>query len=405
MASLSTTFGRDARVLGLIGTGHMMSHFYHYTLPPLFPFIGADYGLSYTELGLLVTVFAGSAAAAQVPVGLLVDRLGARAILFAGLTIEALAIGAMTFTADYQLLLLLAVVGGLGHSVFHPADYAILLSSVDEGRMGRAFSLHTVTGNVGSAAAPAVLVLMAGLWGWKVAVMAAAAFGVAVALAIASQSQILRDHVGPKKRTEQAAGTEPTGSAAQGLRSMLSPAALVLFGFFLVTTMATSGIQTFSIVALKEIHGMPIEVAAAALTGFLIASAAGVLVGGWVADRTPRHNLVASIAFAVTAAALILVGEVRLPLVLLVTVFALVGALQGMVRPARDMMVKAIMPPGTAGTIFSFMSTGRLLGGTATPVLLGWMIDSGAKQSVFWVLAAVSLIGLATLYMPRKPVA
>lgn len=407
MASISATFGRDARVLGLIGTGHMMSHFYFYTLPPLFPFIGKEYGLGYTELGLLVSVFAGTAAAAQMPVGLLVDRIGARAILFFGLVIEALAIGGMAFTGSYSALLVLAVIGGLGHSVFHPADYAILLSSVDEARMGRAFSIHTVTGNAGTAAAPAVMVIVSGYWSWQVALIGAAAFGVAVAIAIASQAHVLRDHVAPEKKGGgggAAVAAAGAGSLRDRLQLMLSPSAMVLFCFFLVTTMATNGIQTFSIAALGEIHGTPYAVAAAALSGFLIAMACGVLVGGWIVDHTPRHNLVASLAFAASAAGLVLVGEMKLDLFALVAVFSAMGVLRGMVNPARDMMVKAIMPPGTAGTLFAFMSTGRLLGGTVTPVLLGWMIDSGGKDKVFWVLAAASLVALGTLYMPRKQI-
>ena len=166
--------------------------------------------------------------------------------------------------------------------------------------------------------------------------------------------------------------------------------------------MATSGIQTFSIFTLVELHNVPTATASSALTGFLIASAFGVLIGGWIADIMPRHDLIASISFFVTAAALVLIGEVSLSAILLVTVFAIIGILQGLVKPARDMMVRAAMPPGTAGTIFALMSTGRLMGGAITPIAVGLLITNGATDKVFLMLAIFSLLGLVTLYMPGR---
>jgi sugar phosphate permease len=166
--------------------------------------------------------------------------------------------------------------------------------------------------------------------------------------------------------------------------------------------MATSGIQTFSIFTLVELHGISGTTASMALTGFLVASAAGVLIGGWIADVIPRHDLIASLSFVITAAALVLIGEVNVGTVLLVGIFAVVGMLQGLVKPARDMMVRSAMPPGTAGTIFAFMSTGRLIGSAITPVLVGLLIANDATDKVFLMLAAFAIIGLATLCMPRQ---
>jgi predicted MFS family arabinose efflux permease len=391
--------------MGLIGSGHGMSHFFQLTLPPLLPLLQADFALSYTELGLIVTVFAAAAAVAQMPVGFLVDRYGARAILICGLLVEALSIGAIAFAPTYHVILVLAALGGLGHSVFHPADYAIMVSSIEETRIGRAFSVHALTGSAGEMAAPAVLIFLTGLWNWHVALMVVAAVGVVVAAAMASQINILADDDAMRRRarTEKAQGAAGDHAAARpgGLRALLRPPILALFMFFLVTTMAAAGIKTFSVAALAAVHDTPVAVANAALTGYLIAAAVGVAVGGYVSDRTRRHDLIAAVAFLVTAAALALVGEARLGLAALVAVYCLVGVLQGMVRPARDVMVKTVTPKGTAGSIFAFMSTGRLLGGTATPVLLGWMIDSGGGGWVFWALAAFSVIGIATLYLPR----
>lgn len=392
----------EAKVLGLIGTGHFMSHLYHLTLPLLITFLARDYGLDPIRLGVFISAFGVSAAIAQLPIGILVDRFGARFILVAGLLLEALSIGAMAFSSSYAVLLFLAACAGLGHSVFHPADYAIMMSSVAQSRIARAFSIHTVTGEMGSAIAPALIAYLAMLWHWKIALLTIAAFGVIAAIAVASQMHILHDHMRPAMKKPDRPRRRPIRSIKANMRLLLTPSVLILFAFFFITAMATSGIQTFSIFTLVKLHGVPQTVASTALTCFLIATAVGVLVGGWVADTMPRHDLIASAAFFFTAAALVLVSEANLNQVFLISVFAFIGILQGLVKPARDMMVRAAIPPGTAGTIFAFMSTGRLLGGAITPVLVGWLIAQGSADMVFLALALFSLLALATLQMPRK---
>ena len=399
----TTEFRDEIKILGLIGTGHFMSHFYYLTLPLLITFLAADYGFNPTQLGFFIAAFSIAAAAAQMPVGFLVDAIGARALLVGGLMLESLSFAGMTFSDSYVVLVGLAVLAGLGHSVFHPADYAIMNSSIRESRIGRAFSLHTVTGNAGSALAPVTIAYLAALWHWKLALIAVAAFGIITALAVASQAHVLLDHVTYAKKPDKKLKERPVKSMKANLRILMTPSVLVLFAFFLVTTIATSGIQMFSIFTLVELHGISQTTASTALTAFLIASTLGVLVGGWIADIMPRHDLIASIAFLATAGALLLVGEVSLNVIFLITIFACIGTLQGMVKPARDMMTRAAMPPGTAGTIFAFMSTGRLIGSAITPIIVGLLIANDMTDKVFLMLAAFSVLGLATLYMPRTP--
>jgi FSR family fosmidomycin resistance protein-like MFS transporter len=402
-SSTGTTIGGEIRILGLIGTGHFMSHFYNLTLPLLITFLAVDYGFNPAQLGVFIAAFSTSAAAAQLPVGFLVDKIGAHAILFSGLTLEALSIGGMAFANSYSMLVMLAVSAGLGHSVFHPADYAIMNSSIDESRIGRAFSMHTVTGTAGSALAPVMITFLAALWDWRIALIAVSGFGLLTALAVASQAHILKEHVARKKKSEKALKRRPLRSAKANLRLLMTPSVLMLFTFFLVTTMVTSGIQAFSIFTLIELHSVSKTTASMALTAFLIASAFGVIAGGWIADKTPRHSVIATIAFLTTAVALVVIGEINIPVFALLAVFAGIGILQGLVKPARDMMVRAAMPPGTAGTIFAFMSTGRLIGSAITPIIVGLLITNGMTDKVFMMLAVFSVIGLATLLMPRKP--
>jgi FSR family fosmidomycin resistance protein-like MFS transporter len=391
-SSTGTTISGEIRILSLIGTGHFMSHFYNLTLPLLITFLAVDYGFNPAQLGVFIAAFSTSAAAAQLPVGFLVDKIGAHAILFSGLTLEALSIGGMAFANSYSMLVMLAVSAGLGHSVFHPADYAIMNSSIDESRIGRAFSMHTVTGTAGSALAPVMITFLAALWDWRIALIAVSGFGLLTALAVASQAHILKEHVARKKKSEKALKRRPLRSAKANLRLLMTPSVLMLFTFFLVTTMVTSGIQAFSIFTLIELHSVSKTTASMALTAFLIASAFGVIAGGWIADKTPRHSVIATIAFLTTAVALVVIGEINIPVFALLAVFAGIGILQGLVKPARDMMVRAAMPPGTAGTIFAFMSTGRLIGSAITPIIVGLLITNGMTDKVFMRRVKVSRV-------------
>lgn len=400
---VASALKNEAKVLGLIGTGHFMSHFYYLTLPLLITFLAADYGFSPAQLGFFIASFSIAAAAAQLPVGFLVDAIGAKALLVGGLVLEAAAIGGMAFADSFAILISLALLAGLGHSVFHPADYAIMNASISERRIGRAFSLHTVTGNAGSALAPVLIAYLAALWHWKLALMVVAAFGILTAVAVASQAHILSDQETMGRKPEKSLKQPRSKSIKANLRLLMTPSVLVLFAFFLITTVATSGIQTFSIFTLVELHGVSQTTASTALTAFLLAGVFGILVGGWIADIMPRHDLIASVAFLITAGALLLIGEVNLSVVFLVAIFAGIGILQGLVKPARDMMVRAAMPPGTAGTIFAFMSTGRLIGSAMTPIIVGLLIANDMTDKVFMLLAVFSLLGLATLYMPRQP--
>lgn len=389
--------GRDVRVLGLIGAGHFLSHFYHLALPPLFPLMAKDFGLSFVALGLIITVFNASAAAAQLPMGFLVDRIGGRVVLICGLALEAAAIGAVAHVSSYEAVLALAVFAGLGHSVFHPADYAIMIASVDESRMGRAFSMHSFAGSAGSAVAPAAVVFLAGLWDWRVALTAASALGIATALAMATQPDVLK--AGTAANAEPKDGRAEGGQKKAGFGALFEAPVLMLFLFFLTTAMIYSGLHTFSISALMAVHGASLSGAGSALTTLLFAVAAGILAGGIIADRTERHTLLAAASFAAIAAIMFFIGWARLPPAALIALFAATGLLLGVARPARDMMVRRVTPPGTAGKVFGFMSCGQLLGGTVPPVLLGWVIDSGEVHWVFWLIglfAAVSLLTLAT---------
>ncbi len=396
MASLSSTLGRDTRILSLICTGHFMSHYSQLVLPPLFALMNKDLGIDYALLGLIITFINASAAIAQTPIGFLVDRFGARTILISGLIIKTLAIGAMALTNSYEIILVLAIIAGLGHAVFHPADYSILMSSIDERRIGKAFSFHTASGTAGTAAGPLVTVLIAEFWDWKIAVLSVAALGIVTGLAMILQGGIIKDHIGHKKKTKTRLGI------TDGMTLLLKPSMLFLYLFFLTTAMISIGLNGFTVVILIESYGTPLVAAGAALTTFATAGVIGVLCGGVIADKTERHDLVAVGAFSSAALVTIFMASYDLHHYVILVCFAAIGWLLGLVRPARDMMVRAETPDGNAGKVFGFMSTGHQVGGVFIPVTYGWIIDQGKADWIFWITAILMLTAMLTLINPGR---
>jgi len=162
---------RPYGVIALIGVGHAISHFYHLAVPVLFPLMKVSLGVSYTELGLLATLFYVASGICQFIAGFLVDHYGARRILFLGLAIVSGAILLCGFAPSYAYLLVLMPLAGIGNSVFHPADFGILNASVKEGWLGKAYGVHTLGGNFGWALAPIVVLGLATVLGWRAALV------------------------------------------------------------------------------------------------------------------------------------------------------------------------------------------------------------------------------------------
>ena len=400
MVSEATAIRRDGRVLGLIGTGHFLSHFYMMCLPPLFPLLKDEFGVSYAGLGLILTITYAASGIAQTPMGFVVDRKGPFVVLTTGLALLAGAMALIAVAPSYWAVLVLAAVAGVGHSVFHPADYAILSAAIDPRRMGRAFSMHTFSGHLGWAAAPATVIFLAALLGWRAALAVLGMVGLAVMLAMLTQRQALTI-VLETKQGPPGSGASST-EANDGVRLLTSAPILLFFLFFFVTAMTSSGIRSFAVAAMAALHGTPLTAASTALTGFLVASALGVLIGGLMVDRTRRHDLIAAAALLGTAAAMAVIGTVSLTGAALIALFTVMGLAQGMVRPARDMLVRAVTPRNASGKVFGFVSTGLSVGGAVTPILFGWILDQGAPQAIFYLLAAFMLIAVMAIVAGRR---
>ena len=397
MAELSGR-GRYAAVMGLIGSGHALSHFYVLALPALFPLLKQEFGVGYLELGLLITLFNVVTGVLQLPAGILVDRFGARILLGAGLAILGLSFAGIALATSYWMVAVLICVAGIGGSIFHPADYAIITASVEESRMGRAFSLHTFTGSLGIMAAPGTILLLTAIMGWRGALLSTALLSVAVLGCLIVFGNVLRE----QRSAGQSEEESPAG-VTSSTALLLSAPVLTMFAFWVFVAMVGGGMQTFAVTTLVAAKQIGLETAGVLLTVFLVASATGVLLGGPLADRTKRHGLTAALAMIGSAVLILIVAGFSLPAVAIGLAFALFGLMQGSIRPARDMMMRAVTPPGATGRVFGFVSTGYNVGNAAIPVILGWLIDIGQAEMVFYLLAAIMIVAIATVGVARRP--
>ncbi|MSO65332.1 MAG: MFS transporter [Alphaproteobacteria bacterium] len=398
-AAVIATSRRDFKVIGLVSGAHFFSHAYTIVLPPLFPLLKEEFGVSYAALGFVLTAFAIASGIGQTPVGFLVDRIGGRWLLIWGLTLMAAAIGAVGLVYSYWALLGLYIVAGIANTVFHPADYAILSASVDRGRLGRAFGIHTFAGNVGWAVMPVVMVVLTAWFDWRIATILIGVAGVICASLLWSQSTILNDEKPAAAKPAAATGGHGDGTDAVkgGISLLLSPPILMAFLFFLLISAGTGGLRTFLVAALVAVDQMPLDFANGALTGFLVGGAVGILAGGVAADRLGRPERTAVIGFILTALFIALAGLPSLPFVAIVATLTTAGFFSGMVQPNRDLLVRAVTPEGQAGKVFGFVSTGLSIGGAFIPPIFGWIMDNSDPRWVFWIAAAIVLANVLTV--------
>jgi FSR family fosmidomycin resistance protein-like MFS transporter len=383
------------RIVGAVSTAHFVSHYYILVLAPLLPFVRAEYAVSYTEIGFAFAAFNVVSAALQTPAGFLVDRLGARALLIAGLLIGALAFTAAGLIDSFWVMVAMFALAGVGNTVYHPADYALLSHHVPSKRIGQAFSIHTFAGMLGSAVAPASLLVMQSVWGWRGAMIGAGILGFAAAAMLLAMRD-LGDVRIPASRTE-------TDKPAAGWRLLLTPAILLNLVFFVLLAVISGGTYNYSVVALGALYGTAVTTANAALSGNLLLSAIGVLIGGVLVGRTMRHGLVAALGLAGIALFTALVVQIDLGALALIAVMSAAGLCSGIIMPSRDMIVRDVTPPGSFGKVFGFVTTGFNIGGIISPLIFGAIMDRGSPKLVFVLVAAASLVAIMTVVTrPRR---
>ena len=388
------SFRRDARVIGLVGVSHGLSHFFQLTLPPLFPLLRAEFDVSWALLGALIGAFYAASGLVQFIAGFWVDRFGARPVLLGGMLLVAGATVLGAFAPSVAWLFPAMVIMGAGNGVFHPADFAILNANVDPRRLGHAYSTHGIFGNLGYAVAPIASFGIASLIGWRGTLAVVGSIGIVVVGVLMTQREYLNSH-----RSPDAKGQTILGSVALFRQAAI----LACFAYFVIQTTASIGLQTFTPSALNAGFGVALALANSAVTAYLLGGTAGIFVGGFLAARTDRHDRVAATGL-LAGALLAAVVATSPPLPLLLPIFAAIGFALGSTGPSRDLIVRNATPKGASGRIYGFVYSGLDIGSMLGPVWFGVMLDHGLAPQMFVVVAVLLLVAIMTVLQVRRAI-
>jgi MFS family permease len=390
--AIAPSFRQDAQVIGLVGLAHGISHFFHLILAPLFPWLKQDFGLSYAELGLLMTVFFVVSGIGQAMAGFVVDRVGARRVLFFGITCLSVSAFALSLASNYPILLAGSMLAGLGNSVFHPSDLTLLNKRVSVARLGHAFSVHGISGNLGWAAAPVFLTAIAGLAGWRTALIAAGFLPLAVLMLLFVNRDLLRTDEVSTSHAAPAMAAATDGAAG----FMRLPAVWMCFAFFFITAMALGGIQSFSSAGLRALYDMTLAWATAGQTAYMLASAAGMIWGGFLASRTHRHDRTIALAFTASGIMTLVIASGSVAPVMAVLLMGAIGFGAGVAGPSRDLLIRAAAPKNATGRVYGVVYSGLDIGLAVSPVLFGALMDGRHPSWVFILIGLFQIIAILT---------
>ncbi len=385
---------QDAAVIGLVGMAHLISHYSQLLLAPLFPWLKDAFQVSYAELGLLMTIFFVVSCAVQAAAGFLVDKHGPRPILFAGLSLLGLAAFGFAASTSYAMLAVFSVVAGIGNGVFHPVDFTLLNRKVHQSRLGHAFSVHGITGSLGWALAPAMLVPLTLAFSWRVALVCAGLLAFAVLAVLVIQRRHL--DLAPLPQTRPVPGAE--GSFA----FLTIPAVWMCFAFFLFYAMALSGVQAFAPEAARLLHEVPVGLAAMCLSIYMVCTAGGMVLGGFLVVDPTRCERIVGIGFGIAASVALVIGFAPLPAIAVPVLFGVMGFAAGIAGPSRDLIVKRSAPDNATGRVYGVVYSGLDIGQAIAPLLFGMLLDMRQPAMVWLGIAVVQGVLIASALNVRK---
>ncbi|MCD6680845.1 MAG: MFS transporter [Burkholderiaceae bacterium] len=374
----------DARVVGVVGVAHALSHFSQLLLAPLFPWLKEAFALSYAELGLLMTIFFVVSGIGQSLAGFVVDRIGALPVMLGSIALFALAALVLAGSNGYLMLGVGALLAGLGNAAFHPVDYSILNARISHARIGHAYAAHGVSGNLGWAAAPVFLVTIAQFAGWRAAFVGAAL----VALTVLALVWWHRDALETPRHVHEAGAASQEGA----LDFLRLPAVWLGFAFFCAFAFALGGVQSFAPEAARLLHGVPLDAVAWCLTAYMLASAGGTVLGGFIAGDPERAERVIAACFGAAALLGLSLAWLPWPGIAVPFVFAAMGVAAGLANPSRDMLIRRATPPGATGRVYGVVYSGLDLGMSTSPLLFGMLMDAHSPTLVFVGIAAAQAL-------------
>ncbi|MDA0823624.1 MAG: MFS transporter [Proteobacteria bacterium] len=385
--------GRDARVIAVVGFGHMVSHFFHLIIAPLFPWLRTEFGYSYAELGFVMTVFFVTSGSCQALAGFVVDRFGAGGTLIVGLLCLSLAALGFSISDSYYGLLLCAALAGLGNSVFHPVDFSMLNNRVSVPRLGPAYSVHGLTGSLGWAFAPVFLVTIATRYGWRVALMAAAVVPLLVIVTLLFNLDLVVEQNNSSKNLAGDATSEASATAFLRRSEIWW-----CFTFFVFVSGAIGAAQNFAPSIFAALYLLDIQPAAMSLTTMMLGSALGMGVGGWLVVKSQRLERNITVALALAGISALLVGTGSVPPIIAVVLMAVLGFGLGLSGPSRDMLIRAATPEGATGRVYGVVYSGLDVGIALAPVAFGGMMDRGHFGEVFFGITACLVLSIFTAW-------
>jgi MFS family permease len=380
-----------------VGLAHGTSHFFHLLLPPLFPWLMPEFGLSFTQAGFLMTVFFIISGIGQALAGFVVDRIGARPVLLFGVSMLTVSALVLAVADSYAGLVVAAALAGTGNSIFHPADFTLLNRRVSTGRLGHAFSVHGLSGNLGWAAAPVFMAGIAAWSNWHVAALCAAAFGATVFGLLLLRRDSLHD-VERAVVMPGASASDAATQAAGQLGFLRSSAVWTCFVFFFLATSAFGILQSYAPSILGSVYGLSLALATAGLTAYLLGSAAGMVAGGFIAARRSDNDRVIALALGMAALMAIALASGGLPPWLVLPVMALMGFGVGAAGPNRDLLVRkaatAQFGKSSYGRVYGFVYSGLDLGLALSPIVFGPLLDRGQFAAAMAGVAVLQVLAL-----------
>jgi len=388
----------DVRVISLLSLAHGSSHFFHLILPPLFPWLKTEFALSYAELGLLMSVFFVVSCIVQAASGFLVDRIGARPVLFVGVGLLALSAIVLSQSNGYGMLVFGAVIAGCGNGVFHPVDYTLINHKVSVPRLPYAYSAHGVTGYLGWAVAPVFMAGIAALSDWRVALLCAAVLEALILLVLwFNRGDLIDDAKHRRASAIKAAEEANPGRAPQGSFAFLKLISVWLcWLFFFFSMIAMAGIQSFAPSALNQLYGIPVTKGNFSITLMALGSAAGMILGGVMAAKLKMPDRIVGTCLFACAVIGLLIGAEFVTAALVPGLFFMIGCGLGIAAPSRDMMIRSATPQGVSGSVYGIVYSGIDLGAAVGPLLFGILLDAGKPNSLFIGVAFLQLLLILT---------
>jgi MFS transporter, FSR family, fosmidomycin resistance protein len=390
----SASLRDDAGVIGLVGLAHLISHFNQLLLAPLFPWLKQAFDASYTELGFLMTVFFVVSCGVQAAAGFLVDRYGPRPVLFAGMGLIATSAFGYALSPGYWSVAFFSVLAGIGNGVFHPVDYTLLNRKVSPPRLGHAYSFHGITGSLGWALAPAIVVPLAIAFTWRTALLAAGTVALVVLLVL---------WLNRARLVLPAGGVQHGAARSEGNFDFLRiPAVWMCFGFFFFYAVVLSVIQAFAPEAARQLHAVPVALAAMCLTVYMVCSAGGMVLGGFLAADPARCERVVGLAFGAAALIALVIGLGSVPALAVPALFGAMGFASGIAGPSRDLIVKRSTPENATGRVYGIVYSGLDIGQAISPLVFGALMDHQQYRGVWLGLVFMQAVLITSAFNVRR---